>query len=531
LPILAVVLVLVGAVVLINPFRPSEQPPEAVTVLVASRNLKTYAVLKPDAVKTQEKPAGSVPGALTELPDDVVLILKSPVDKGAVITHDAVVEGPPGKKDVEVLSFPAEFDKAVGGQIRPGHEINIYGFRTDSEGGNPAPVILVAHRVWVVDARTSAGVETEAAPAQRDDGGPLGLGGLAETRTGPASIVTVAVEPAIAWQIIEALGSQPYQAWVTLSGPPVTSTPPTPTPATTPTPEPSCLKLDPTVVVFQAPKGGVNPVPQEVEVNNPCAGTLEWKVAESLDWLEVAPSSGTAGSFGTDPSSFAVAVSIAGLDEGVYSGEIRVDAGPGTQNSPQAVGVVLVIGPPITPTVTPTPTPTVTGSPTRTPTATTATTTPTPTTTATPTATTPTSVIVVILQNTPYKWQCKVVSPVSISVDEIWGAGEAYRRDFYTRELTLTVTNMYAARRDVWIVRKDEDKRADVDIRGHGKDEEGRDVFRWGEEGTIVIRLVEGATEATVMLLDGVVEAEGAGSALMWWGPANGHPLANGLVD
>jgi hypothetical protein len=95
------------------------------------------------------------------------------------------------------------------------------------------------------------------------------------------------------------------------------------------------------------------------------------------------------------------------------------------------------------------------------------------------------------------------VGPVLVEKATIQGAGESYERDFHTRELTLTVTNLYAARRDIWIVRTNEDERAEVIIEGYAEDEEGRQLFKPGEEGTVVIRLVEGATEATVEFLDG----------------------------
>jgi len=117
-------------------------------------------------------------------------------------------------------------------------------------------------------------------------------------------------------------------------------------------------------------------------------------------------------------------------------------------------------------------------------------------------------VIDLSLENTPYEWQLDVVfddgvNPVfTVSAADIRAAGAAYRRSFHTRELTLTVTNMYPPMEDVWIIRTDEDKRAEVFIYGHAKDEEGRDLFEWGKEGTVVIRLVGGATEATVTLLD-----------------------------
>jgi hypothetical protein len=120
-------------------------------------------------------------------------------------------------------------------------------------------------------------------------------------------------------------------------------------------------------------------------------------------------------------------------------------------------------------------------------------------------------VIHLSLENTPYKWQLDVVfddgvNPVyAVSAAEIQAAGKVYRRDFHTRKLTLTVTNVYATREDVWIVRTNEDERAQVEIKGHAKDEEGRDLFEWGKEGEVVISLVGEAKEATVTLLDLVV--------------------------
>jgi hypothetical protein len=529
LPILAVVLVLVGAFFLVDPLGIWAVETTPRTFLRATQDVDTYTILTSDMIKECQESAEEFECNPVKLDEHRAFITRRAIIQGEELNRDAytIVGGDdgwrPGRMDLEVISFQAEIDKILGTTLRPGHKINIYGFHTDSEEDSPAPVTLIADHVWVVDARTSAGGEVETRPAEEGDGaggGAFGLGGLAEARSGPASIVTVAAEPEIALQIIRALGAQQYQAWVTLSGPAstgVTPTPPTPTPTPTPIPmEPPCLKLDPTVVVFQAPKGGVNPIPEKVQVNNLCAGTLEWKVTEDLAWLDAAPSSGTAG---TDPSSFAVAVDIAGLDEGVHAGEMVVDGGPGTQNSPQAVGVVLVIGPS---TVTPPPTPTPVKTDitaTATPTLPTNTHTPTPSVTLEPPV-----VIHLFLQNTPYKWQFDVVfddgvSPVSVvSAEEIQGAGEAYERDFHTRELTLTVTNVYAAQRDVWIVRTNEDERANVDIQGHAKDEEGRDLFEWGEDGTVVIRLVDGATEATVKLLDGVEDAESAGTALMWQG-------------
>ena len=111
-----------------------------------------------------------------------------------------------------------------------------------------------------------------------------------------------------------------------------------------------------------------------------------------------------------------------------------------------------------------------------------------------------------------YNWYADIVdivcdhgvSPVSqISAQEIRRAGELRLDFFCARELTLTVRNVYPPREDIWVVRTNVDERAMVDIQGYAKDEEGRDLFRWGEEGIVLITLAEGVTEATVELLDG----------------------------
>ena len=127
--------------------------------------------------------------------------------------------------DLEVISFPAEFDKVVGGQLWPGQRINIYlygrpivvreeGAGVQEEQQFPQ-VELVAHHVWVVDVRTASGSDTgyRNVVSPKQTGTPqaqtgtsksplaaLGIGAGEEAgatgtivATSPASIITVAV--------------------------------------------------------------------------------------------------------------------------------------------------------------------------------------------------------------------------------------------------------------------------------------------------------------------------------------------------
>ena len=233
---LAIVLLLVGVGLSLRDMLMPKPPRPPRTVLVATTDIDTYTVLRPEMVERREVAAELAPeDAYGEIGEKRVLITTRPIKEGEVITRDAAVavgsSWRPATMDLEVLSFPADFDKMVAGQVKPGHKINIYGYHVGEEGEGP-PVTLVAHDVWVVDARTASGTEAQAmTPEPAEGGGPLGLRGLTGTKAAPASIVTVAVEPEVAWKIIEALGAQKYRAWVTLAGPePITPTPPPPTP-------------------------------------------------------------------------------------------------------------------------------------------------------------------------------------------------------------------------------------------------------------------------------------------------------------
>jgi hypothetical protein len=426
------------------------------------------------------------------------------------------------EKQPEIISLPARFSEMVGGQLKPLHRINIWGYH----GGSQAVegMILIASNVLVVDVRTASGEDaTTSSLSQTGGGGGLGLGDIAGEGTEPASIVTVAAEPEEVQQIVSYLGAQGFQAWVTLTGedvwiaPTSTPIPSTPTPISTPTgPTPS--PPTPTSTPTPGPRPDLyvvnittDPSPLvvdqlgtvRVEVSN--RGLMETVTASWTGLYIDRPAQADPDQqmfcppLGVDENESAViSYTVTFADVGYHALTAWVDlleAIPEeNETNNQSSASILVVSP------TPTPTPTFTPTPT-----------PTPTLIPTSTEGSSTSVIHLGLENTPYQWQLDVVfddgvNPVStVSAAEIQAAGAAYWRDFYTRELTLTVTNVYPAREDVWIIRTDEDDRASVDIQGHSKDEEGRDMFEWGKEGTVVIRSIGGATEATVTLLDSVV--------------------------
>ena len=117
------------------------------------------------------------------------------------------------KKQPEIISLPARFSEMVGGQLKPLHRINIWGYH----GGSQAleGMILIAFNVLVVDVRTARGEDAALPLATPRGGGGSVLAGTVGEGAEPASIVTVAAEPEEVQQIISYLGAQGFQAWVT----------------------------------------------------------------------------------------------------------------------------------------------------------------------------------------------------------------------------------------------------------------------------------------------------------------------------
>ena len=188
-------------------------------VLVAAEDIDTYTVIDESMVERREELTTQTPDAYAAT--TTTLMTTHPIRKGETIRHadalplDTFRPGFP----LEVISFPATVDKMVSGQVLPGHKINIYGYRSE-QGERSGELILVAPKVWVVDVRTAQGEESRAVSAQKtptpQGGGGSLLTGISITRA-PASIVTVAASRQVITGIIEALGRQGLQAWVTLA--------------------------------------------------------------------------------------------------------------------------------------------------------------------------------------------------------------------------------------------------------------------------------------------------------------------------
>jgi len=254
--------ILVVAAVLVN-LRPRErvEPVQFVPVVVASQDIAPYSIVGSDQVTlgSTEIPTTVAAGYYTDAGDPVGFMTTRFVKAGQQISREDAkpIEEVRYVEDMglEVVSFPAVFSEMVAGQVKPGHRINVYGYKEQTGRDTPGEAVLVASNVWVVDVRTATGDEVrEESPEPESESGLFtapAVGVLAQ----PASVVAVAAPPEVVQDLIYAFGARGFNAWVTLAPradviPPITSLA-TPTPAPqqpsdgTPGPQPTPTLVEP----------------------------------------------------------------------------------------------------------------------------------------------------------------------------------------------------------------------------------------------------------------------------------------------
>jgi len=199
---------------------------------VAAVEIPPYTLISGEMVTLREMPK-TLQGESIYLSREMVVGKMStiPIPKGALFYEEFAL--PPSEfryvedEYLEIISFPVDPAKAVGGQVRPFQRINIYRIaRGTIDHGAPAEAViaqagaaveLLAEEVLVVDVRSTrgepAGVSPEGSPSQLERQAATG------TRVAPLSILTVAVEPYVAGEITRLMGETQgqYDLWVSLA--------------------------------------------------------------------------------------------------------------------------------------------------------------------------------------------------------------------------------------------------------------------------------------------------------------------------
>lgn len=218
--ILAVALLGVGLIMTLAEL--FSDPPAQPTMVpaVAAVQIEPYTVITQDMIKSGEEvrerdafdrglyPADAVVGLMTaDLISPGTLISgvnAKPVDEVRFVED----------LGMEIVSFQASVDRMVGGQLRPGHIINLYGFGKDQKTREEF-TILIEPRLWVVDVTANGRPVENATPRPDPRTGEYSEEVGRQTNAG--TMITIAVEPERAFRVIDALGAKGLSAWVTLA--------------------------------------------------------------------------------------------------------------------------------------------------------------------------------------------------------------------------------------------------------------------------------------------------------------------------
>jgi hypothetical protein len=200
-------------------------------VAVAAGSISPYRIITQDMVKLGDTITVRDAQARGAYPLDSVVGLMSVslITPGDMITG---VNAKPvedvrfvGDMALEIVSFQVSVDRVVGGKVRPGHVINLYG--TGRDDADPF-TILIEPRLWVVGVSSGGRPVTDATPQPDAVTGELHyIGG---ERDMPSTLITVAVPPREAVNIIHELGSRRLDPYVTLAASSTWQMPATPGP-------------------------------------------------------------------------------------------------------------------------------------------------------------------------------------------------------------------------------------------------------------------------------------------------------------
>ncbi|MFN2251399.1 MAG: SAF domain-containing protein [Anaerolineae bacterium] len=216
--IAAVAIMGIGAIMIVGDlFSPAESP--ALTqVAHASQQIEPYTMITQDMIEIGEPIRQRDAAEVAAYPFDAAigLMTTDQVKPGDTISaaNAKPIEEVRYVRDLglEIVSFTAGVDRTVGGKLRPGHIINLYGYGRDEEGNNFTK--LIEPQLWVVAVSAAGQSVSDATPEVNPETGVYDPG-TGRERT--ASMITVAVEPERAFNLINALGAESLSAWVTLS--------------------------------------------------------------------------------------------------------------------------------------------------------------------------------------------------------------------------------------------------------------------------------------------------------------------------
>lgn len=218
----AVALLGIGLLLTVGDLFSTEAPEPRVQVAYAARAIEPYTIITQDMLGASEPMPARDARDQAAYPQDAIpgKMSTKRISPGELLTTENAL--PPEDvrfvKDLnlEIVTFGAGVDRLVGGELRPGHVVNLYGTGRDDETREDFTV-LIEPRLWVVG--VTAGSSSQYSQATRvpdlETGDIIVEGDPSRDR--PVTMVTVAVPPETAFKIVDALGARRLNPYVTLA--------------------------------------------------------------------------------------------------------------------------------------------------------------------------------------------------------------------------------------------------------------------------------------------------------------------------
>jgi hypothetical protein len=209
----------IGLIMLIGDlFKPKAQPVR-MSPAYAAVQIEPYTVITQDMIRSGESISAreAVDAGAYPVESVVGLMTTAQISPGDQLTggNARPVEEVRFVEELglEVVSFQAGVDRTVGGKLRKGHIVNLYGYGRGED--NEPFTTLIEPQLWVVDVSASGRPVTSSTPEIDPITGEFkSSGGVGDQ---PASLITVAAEPAKIYHIVDALGAKSLSPWITLA--------------------------------------------------------------------------------------------------------------------------------------------------------------------------------------------------------------------------------------------------------------------------------------------------------------------------
>lgn len=230
---LAVAVLAAGAIFYAASLNRPPAPAPTIVVAVANQAIRPYTLITTDMLaagqpmrEVDARNLGAYP-----IEGTVGLMATAPLAPGDVVTTQRALPATDVRfiRDLrlEIVSFAAGVDRLVGGRVRPGHRINIYGTGRDSR--NRTFTELIERAALVVQVSASGQAVTDAAAVPDLETGEIHRAPGGRERS--VTMVTVALLPTRVLHLVDALSSRKLEPWVTLAAIGQAAAPPMPTDA------------------------------------------------------------------------------------------------------------------------------------------------------------------------------------------------------------------------------------------------------------------------------------------------------------